>query len=61
VQDRKSPSSLSYEDVVRVVGRPGEKYDVKRYECKSSKKARVWIDFKNGKAIEKQAMGFPAD
>jgi len=61
VQARRSPNSLSYEDVVRVVGKPGEKYNVKRYEWKNSKKARVWIDFKDGKAIEKQAMGFPAD
>ena len=61
VQAGKRPETLSYKDVVRVVGKPGEKYDVKRYEWKNSMKARVWIDFKEGKAIEKQAMGFPAD
>jgi hypothetical protein len=61
VRAGKNPSSLSYEDVAKIVGRPGEKYDVKRCVWKNSKKAQVIIEFKNGKAIEKQAMGFPAE
>jgi hypothetical protein len=60
-QARKDWSTLSYEDVVKSVGKPGEKYDVKRYVWKNSKNAVITVDFKDGKAIEKQAMGFPLE
>jgi tRNA A-37 threonylcarbamoyl transferase component Bud32 len=50
---------VTMEDVRRIVGKRGKAYDAKRFEWRFPEHGEIWVDFRDGKAIGKAAVGFP--